>query len=88
MQQIKVTFRVEKSDNHCVAVLHQWATRHGTSLVCVDEQGHSGIDYGYYLVKTRPARPKEYAKLLELMRAAGYDNLAIRRRIRISDIAY
>ena len=82
----KVTFR-KVYDGEIVAVFASLWSRRGYELACYAHIGqHGPIDYEFYLDCTKPANPSEYSDLLAELRAVGYDDLRICKRLNISKI--
>lgn len=83
---MKVTFR-KVYDGEIIAVFASPWSRRGYDLTCYATIGqHGPIDVEFYRDCTKPATPGEYAGLLSELRAIGYDDLRIVKRLPIADI--
>jgi hypothetical protein len=78
---MKVTFRKEK-DGTILAVFGQLWAWYDTQLTAYAHIGqHTATTPEYYRTKTKPATPEESAPLLAELRALGYDDLQVVRRL-------
>lgn len=76
---MKVTFRKER-DGELLAVFAELATPHTLTAYAHVGQ-HTDVSLEYYRECTKPATPGEYAGLLAELRAIGYDDLRVVKRL-------
>lgn len=78
----KVVFRKWK-DGEVIALFPDDTNPHGGTVTSYMHVGqHGAADYGHVIVATRPARPSEYRDLLAELKAIGYTDLRVMRRVR------
>ena len=76
----KVIFRKEKDGGILAVFPIYWDYRY--NLMCYAHIGqHGGCSLEYYREDTKPAKSEDYAPLLEELRAIGYDDLQVCKRL-------
>ena len=82
----KVTFR-KVYDGEIIAVFDlPWGYFDGNLLGYAHIGQHTPISYDFYRNCTSPATPTEYADLLAELKAVGYDDLKVCKRLDIAKI--
>ena len=83
----KVLFRKWRKGRDIYAIFPELpGTNDPATCSCYSHIGqHSSCDSNYYLGKTVPATPEEYADLLTELKSIGYDDLVIVKKMTQAD---
>ncbi len=84
---MRVTFRKERDGEILAVFALKWDAYTLTGYAHIGQ--HTAVDCGYYRDCTKPATPEEYAPLLAELRAIGYEDLRVVKRLpKFSTITY
>ena len=84
---MRVTFRKERDGEILAVFALKWNADTLTGYAHIGQ--HCSVCFDYYRTSTKPATPEEYAPLLAELRAIGYDDLRVVKRLpKFSMITY